>query len=53
MTLAVVPSWPVLPYQQLPVLSVGIDGMPPWSHQKSMPFALDALPSGALPIMLP
>src|SRR3954464_14622531 len=50
-TLAAVPSGPVLPYQQFPVLSVGSTEMPPWSHQKSTPFRW-TLPFGATPILL-
>ena len=48
MTLAVVPSGPVFPYQQFPVLRVGITEMPPWSHQKSTPFRW-TLPFGSHP----
>src|SRR4051794_25373074 len=50
-TLDAVPFGPVLLNQQSKVLSVGATVMPPWSHQKSMPFGW-ALPSGAWPILL-
>ena len=50
-TLAAVPSLPVLSCQQFPLL-LGSVVIPPWSHQKSTPFGW-TLPSGACPILLP